>query len=102
AVVALIGTEVLLAACGVSTPVAQIESSPAMATREPDALMADALFLRNRLAWARGEEIPFGMQPEYFAPRNDEFQTPARREKTVEENADNRSSSCPAASRSLV
>jgi hypothetical protein len=102
AVVALIGTGVLLLACGVSTPATQTEAPPVVAAREPGTLMADSLFLHNRMAWARDEEVPFEMQPEYFAPREDKFQTPARREKSGSEMEDKRSSSCPAASRSLV
>jgi hypothetical protein len=102
AVVALIGTGVLLAACSVSTPAVQGETPPVMAAREPDTLMADSLFLHNRMAWARDEGVPFEMQPEYFAPREDKFQTPARREKSGSEMEDKRSSSCPAAFRSLV
>jgi hypothetical protein len=103
AMFALVGCGALIALCGISPQAGSTPGAPtvAMNNRAPDALLADSLSPRNRMAWARaGFAPPSGW--EYSQPETNEMKSPARREKSVSEMEDKRSSSCPAAFRSLV
>jgi hypothetical protein len=103
AMFALVGCGVFIALCGISPQAGSTPSAPtvAMNNRAPDALLADSLSPRNRMAWARAGFAPPSSW-EYSVPPMNEMQSPARREKSVSEMEDKRSSSCPAAFRSLV
>jgi hypothetical protein len=85
AVLALLGTHALLATCGLGTPAASRPSPPHPL---PEAALADSLLMQNRLAWARQFGEPFRAPREYSAPHAGD--------------AGERSSSCLAASASLV
>jgi hypothetical protein len=90
AMLALLGTHALLAACGLSTPATQdtAPSRPGISRSLPEAAFADSLLMQNRFAWARQLGEPFVAPQEYSVPRTND--------------AGERSSSCLAASRSLV
>ena len=99
-VLALAGTGILIGLSAPSTPAATPTQNAPLSTRVEDDLLFDS---HNRLAMMRELEIPYALQPKYSERRLQQFDAPAKREKTEEETGFNkRSSQCPAAFRSLV
>lgn len=104
---ALVGSGALIALCGASpqagsTPNASIAAPrSAFIANDSHAVFADSLSPRNRLAWAREGFAP-PANWEYSQQQTGELKSPARREKSVSELEDKRSSSCPAAFASVV
>ncbi len=96
---ALVGTGAILAFSGASphagnTPSAAPRS--ALIANDSRDIFADSLSPRNRMAWAREGFVP-PSGSEYSQPEIQASKSPARREKSVSEMEDKRSSSCPAA-----